>query len=136
MSQSNASNTKELKLALSALELQVELYTQQRYRWKDGPKQTALLLQCAMDSQHKGINSALKKAALLFSEKQRQSLAQYGVDLSSFVSTNETGTTMTYRGSKVVKPDVASQESVHDEPSAENKGKRKIIYRGQVKWID
>lgn len=134
-----STSNKALKLALSALELQVELRERLRFRWADGPEQTALLLQCAKSSEHPNVKSALEKAAELFTEKQKSSLKSYGVDINALLGSKKKPSSdagMTYRGAKVeTSASTTVKEEIDDVPD-EHKGKRKIIYRGQVKWVD
>ena len=43
---------------------------------------------------------------------------------------------MTYRGAKVDTSSSPATKKETDDVPDEHKGKRKIIYRGQVKWVD
>ena len=132
MNQNGASANSQLKLVLSALELQVELHERQRFKLADGVEQIAGLLKLSMVSSHEDIKRALNKVIDVLTPAQKSLLESRGVSFGSV--RKSTSSSMSYRGSKVTEHNAPSQK-VEDEFQDENVGKKKIIYRGQVKWV-
>ena len=133
----NVEQQKErLKVAIAALAMELEIKEGRRFNIYNGVEEVAKVLKFSLLSTDATILEHLRKAILLLSSKQIAFFNSKGIDLDveaidkrKAIQDNQDRQEVVYRGK--TKGDPVSEE---DEPEIQ-KGKRKIVYRGQVKWV-
>ncbi len=120
----------QLKTAVSVLALELELQEGRRFNITKGAEEVAKVLKFSSQSDVQSVKDHLLQVIGLLTPAQIQFFKKKGVELNSDSATNKTQQPM-YRGSSQAS-DAGSPASTESE---EHKGKKKIVYRGQVKWV-
>ncbi len=100
----------QLKSAMIELALQLELQEGRRFNVTKGTQEVVKVMKFSARSEEPSVKEAFERVLKLLSLKQKLFFSNQGVDLG-----------------------VSSQSEETQNP--EHKGKKKIIYRGQVKWV-
>jgi hypothetical protein len=126
----------QLKTAIRTLAIELELKEGRRFNVTRGVDEITKILKFSSQSEDVDLLASLRKVVVLLSGKQIDFFHTKGVNLSFdqldkrlASQQHEARQEVLYRGKK--------QESVNTEPSASEgpPGKKKVVYRGQVKWV-
>ncbi len=115
--------------AVQALRIQIELNGGKRLRCRD-TQELVQLLEIAQSSNSANVATAFNKFKSELSERQRVFFKSVGLSFDQ-KKVEVTKSKTSYRG---VASDVSKIGGTATSEPAE-RGKRKIIYRGQVKWV-
>ena len=115
--------------ALQALKLQVELHEKRITRPQHSIRELVDLIEIGLRSDSPPVNSALRNLCDRLNPRQLAFFKNLGIDLSR--AHKETEQKISYRGAQLTKkkPELDSVES------AVPPKKKKVIYRGQEKWV-
>lgn len=142
--------TPEAKGALTQLSLKVELSEKQRFLLSRGFSSLVQLIKCAQQSSDDHVGSAYARVLQSLDEETKQALNAEGVKLTitqvekksepnieiALMPSPDQPRKM-YRGVEVKQPEpsASSDDSSTKNKEAASSPKKKIIYRGQVKWV-
>lgn len=101
---------RKLEAALTTLAMELEMKEGLRFAVSKGKDEIINLLICASKNNDPTIVQYLKTVEGLLTEQQKHSLHQKGVKFSG-------------------------PQPQDSSPDDDHKGKKKIVYRGQVKWV-
>lgn len=131
----SAQKKDKLKAAIAALAMELEIKEGRRFNIYNGAEEVAKVLKFSLLSDDNSVLECLKKVTLLLSPKQIEFFNSKGINLHSVtleklaVQEGKGQQGVVYRGSQ--QADSSDKQDVPEE----HKGKRKIVYRGQVKWV-
>lgn len=148
MSENNRNKSQLFKKELNALSDIIASKFGKSFAVNTNSNEVIPLLKFAIQTNDIVVNSYLHSINQYLSQPHRKLFEQNGVDFSAFTKGNKSKESiqsqpdidsarsnkqreMTYRGQTIVKDEPSKQE----ESKESNKRKRKIIYRGQEKWI-
>jgi len=116
--------------AMQALRIQVEINEKTHLRCKN-TDELVQLLEIATRSSHAPVKESFKKLLNHLSPEQLTYFSKVGVNLEQ--PGEDKVVKKSYRGVQL--PETVKSSSVDKVESNTSAGKRKIIYRGQVKWV-
>lgn len=122
----SAQKKDKLKAAIAALAMELEIKEGRRFNIYNGAEEVAKVLKFSLLSDDNSVLECLKKVTLLLSPKQIEFFNSKGINLHSV--------TLEKQAVQKGKEQQADSSDKQDVPE-EHKGKRKIVYRGQVKWV-
>lgn len=137
MSENNKQNNRLANNALALLARLAITQYQQKFDIKAGPEQILALLRWAAASDKADVNALLVNCGEAMSSAHRRFFESNDIRFEPLADRSVAATEMTYRGKKILKQ-THSQESVAESKNDGEdgrKGKRKITYRGQEKWV-
>ena len=115
--------------ALQSLKLQVEINEKRITRPHRSIRELVDLIEIALRSGAPAVITALKNLCEQFNPRQQAFFKNLGIDLSSVASVKEKN--ISYRGAQLIKKQTQVDEVVAKPPHK----KKKVIYRGQEKWV-
>lgn len=125
-----------LKASIAALAMELEIKEGRRFNIYNGAEEVSKVLKFSLLSDDENIFKCLRNVVLLLSEKQIAFFKTKGVDLDialldkrKAMQENKDKQEVLYRGK--TQSDAPKEGDVPES----QKGKRKIVYRGQVKWV-
>lgn len=122
--------------AMQALRIQIELNEKINLRCKT-TDELVQLLEIALRSKVPGTKEILGRFIENLSQRQATFFASVGVNLSAV--NNERVVEKSYRGVKLQDAAKQTKQTEKEVPQGtspnDHTGKRKVIYRGQVKWV-
>ncbi len=137
---SKENKKEELKAAIRVLALELELHEGRRFDISKGAAEVAKVLKFSSQSDIASVIEHLYGVIQMLTPAQIQFFQQKGVVLDLMAlskklehSKHQERQTVVYRGNEQQKQSEGSS-NIEDE-SPENQGKKKIVYRGQVKWV-
>lgn len=135
MSNEKKKSNKELKLALLSLSNLVATKSGPQFNVGKGSEQVLALLQWAAKSDDIEVSESFLKVGPYLSSAHKRFFESNGVVFSALVEQEAKTVDVTYRG-QVIKKEAAKASSNESQSVDDSKkGKRKIIYRGQEKWV-
>lgn len=135
MSDEKKNSKKELKLALLSLSNLVNTKAGNLFNVSKGSEQVLALLRWSAKSDDIDVNLAFLKVGHYLSSAHKRFFESNGVVFSALADQEAKTVDVTYRG-QVIKKEAATTSVSESQPADDSKkGKRKIIYRGQEKWV-
>ena len=125
---------KQLKISeqsfekLNSLALTVELLEKQRFRPAKHFDDMVALAKTAANSRHDEVRQKFASFMTTLSDDQRAFFKVLGIEVDSAVPFDRPATKGTYRGAATSHAMVAGSDIIPE-------GKKRIVYRGQVKWV-